>query len=91
MSDNEGSYNAWTASALIFNIIVGMGIWALPKMIYESGTIAAVVTLLMSGLLSYIIATYINELQGTSNAIKKLNLAKVCIFFKRQASYHFKA
>ena len=76
MTDNEGSYSAWTASAMIFNLIIGMGIWALPKLIYESGTVAAYVILLVSGFISYVIATYINELQGSSNAIKKLNLAE---------------
>ena len=34
MSESEGTYSVWTASALIFNAVVGMGIWTVPK---ESG------------------------------------------------------
>ena len=75
MKGNEGTYGVWTASSLIFNLVVGMGIWTLPKMIYETGTVAAYSILLFSGFLSYIVATYINELQSNTNAIKKLNLS----------------
>jgi len=31
MGQNEGQFGALTGSALIFNTVVGMGIWALPK------------------------------------------------------------
>ena len=31
MSESEGTYSVWTASALIFNAVVGMGIWTVPK------------------------------------------------------------
>ena len=82
MGEQEGSYSALTASALIFNIIVGMGLWALPKLLYESGTIVAFTILGLSGLFNCIVSTFINELQGSSNAIRKLNLSsKVISFF----------
>ena len=77
MGESEGAYSAWTASALIFNLIVGMGVWTMPKIIFESGTLAAYVILLFSGFLSYIVATYINELQGSSNAISKMTISQV--------------
>ena len=79
MGEQEGSYSALTASALIFNIIVGMGLWALPKLLYA---IVAFTILGLSGLFNCIVSTFINELQGSSNAIRKLNLSsKVISFF----------
>ena len=75
--ENEGSYSTLTGSTFVFNTIVGMGVWALPRMVYLAGTIPSYIIITLSAFVSYIIATFINELQGSSNAIKKLNLSKV--------------
>ena len=51
-----------------------MGIWTLPKLIYETGTVASFIILFMSAIFSYIVAAFINEIQGNGNAIRKLGL-----------------
>ncbi|CBY14180.1 unnamed protein product [Oikopleura dioica] len=76
MGQNEGQFGALTGSALIFNTVVGMGIWALPKMIYEAGTVASYSILIFCGFISFVVASFINELQGAANAVKKANLSK---------------
>ena len=53
-----------------------MGIWTLPKLIYETGTVASFIILFISAIFSYIVASFINEIQGNGNAIKKLGLTR---------------
>jgi len=76
MVEKEGTYSLLTAALLIFNTVVGMGIWTLPKLIYETGTVASFIILFISAIFSYIVASFINELQGNGNAIKKLGLTR---------------
>ena len=76
MSESEGSYSIWTGSVLIFNAVVGMGIWTLPKLIYDTGTISSFLILAFSAFFSFVIASFIMELQGSGNAIKKLGLSQ---------------
>ena len=45
-------------------------------MIYEAGTVAAYSILIFCGFISFVVASFINELQGAANAVKKTNLSK---------------
>ena len=53
-----------------------MGIWTVPKLVYETGTIASVVILFISAIFSFVVASFINEIQGNGNAIRKLGLSQ---------------
>jgi len=45
-------------------------------MIYEAGTVASYSILIFCGFISFVVASFINELQGAANAVKKANLSK---------------
>ena len=45
-------------------------------MIYEAGTVASYSILIFCGFISFVVASFINELQGAANAVKKTNLSK---------------
>ena len=53
-----------------------MGIWTVPKLVYETGTIASFVILFISAIFSFVVASFINEIQGNGNAIRKLGLSQ---------------
>ena len=46
----------------------------MPKAIYDVGTVASFLILILAALFACLVASYINELQGSGIAIKKLGL-----------------
>ena len=56
----------------IFNLIVGVGVLALPKAFSEAGLVLGAVLLVVLAFVSYMTSTYMTEAMAAANAYEKM-------------------
>ncbi|XP_078367593.1 transmembrane protein 104 homolog isoform X2 [Oculina patagonica] len=64
----SSSYSATVATIFLFNLLVGVGILALPSAIAKAGIIAGILCLVTVSFMAFISATFMIEVLATANA-----------------------